>query len=134
MTEFIPSAEFEEKLRLALVTPEPDPGFSQALRARLSARTGLPVSKRSFRLRPVWGILLGLVLLMVLVILAIGPQRVAAEINKLFGYIPGFGIVDQNASLRVLEKPVTQTRAGRTGNRDPRRHYCDGQPGLPDPR
>ena len=114
MTEFIPSAEFEEKLRLALVTPEPDPGFSQALRARLSARTGLPVSKRSFRLRPVWGILLGLVLLMVLVILAIGPQRVAAEINKLFGYIPGFGIVDQNASLRVLEKPVTQTRAGIT--------------------
>jgi WD40 repeat protein len=114
MTEFMPSPEFEEKLRLALATPEPDPGFEKALRSRLSARAGSPVSRRSFRLRPVWVIPLGLVLLVVLAVLAIGPQRVAAEMKKLFGYIPGFGIVDQNASLRMLEGPVTQTRAGIT--------------------
>ena len=116
MPEFMPSAEFEEKLRQALATPEPDPAFTQALRARLSlsTRAGSPVSPRHFRLRPAWGILLGLVLLVVLVVLAIGPQRVAAEMKKLFGYIPGFGIVEQNASLRLLAEPVTQTRAGVT--------------------
>ena len=114
MTELMPSPEFEEKLRLALATPEPDPAFAQALRARLSAQTGSPASKRSFRLRPAWGMLIGLIVLVILIVLAIGPQRVAAEMKKLFGYIPGFGIVDQNASLRVLEKPVTQTRTGIT--------------------
>jgi hypothetical protein len=114
MTEFMPSPEFEEKLRLALATPEPDPSFAQALRLRLSAQTGSPASKRSFRLRPAWGILIGLILLVTLVVFAIGPQRVAAEMKKLFGYIPGFGIVDQNTSLRILAEPVTQTRAGIT--------------------
>ena len=116
MTEFMPSMEFENKLRQALATPEPDPPFAQALRTRLiqSARIGTPTTPRRFHLRPAWGILLGLALLVVVAIMAIGPQRVAAEMKKLFGYIPGFGVVDQNASLRVLEEPVTQTRAGIT--------------------
>ena len=112
MTEFMPSPEFEEKLRLALTTPEPDPVFAQALRSRLSAHMGTPATHRSFHLRPAWGILLGLVLLVILAVLAVGPQRVAAEVQKLLGYIPGFGIVDQNASLRVLEGPVNETRDG----------------------
>jgi hypothetical protein len=116
MTEFMPSMEFENKLRQALVTPEPDPAFALALRTRLaqSARTGSPLAPRRFRLRPAWGILLGLALLVVVAILAIGPQRVAAEMKKLFGYIPGFGIVEQNAPLRVLAEPVIVTRAGIT--------------------
>jgi hypothetical protein len=116
MTEFVPSVDFEDKLRQALATPEPDPAFAQALRTRLalSALAGSPVSRRQFHLRPAFGILLGLVLLVVLVVLAIGPQRVAAEMKKLFGYIPGFGIVDQNASLRILAEPVSQTRDGIT--------------------
>ena len=114
MTEFMPFPEFEEKLRLALATPEPDPGFAQALRSRLSAQAGSPASHRSFHLRPAWGILLGLVLLVILAVLIVGPQRVAAEVQKLLGYIPGFGIVDQNASLRMLEGPVTETRDGIT--------------------
>ena len=42
-------------------------------------------------------------------VLIIGPQRVAAEVQKLLGYIPGFGIVEQNAALRVLAEPVTQS-------------------------
>ena len=114
MTEFMPSAEFEEKLRQALATPEPDPGFAQALRTRLSAQAGSKVPPRHFRLRPAWGILLGLGLFLVVVVLAVGPQRVAAEMKKLFGYLPGFGIVERNAALRVLDEPVTQTREGIT--------------------
>ncbi len=114
MTELIPSPEFEDKLRLALATPDPDPDFALALRSRLSAPMGTPAPHRSFRLRPAWAILLGLVLLVILVVLAVGPQRVAAEVQKLLGYIPGFGIVEQNVSLRILEEPVSQTRDGIT--------------------
>jgi len=114
MSEFTSMPEFEEKLRLALAIPEPEPGFAQSLRSRLSARAAAPAAPRSFRLRPAWGILLGLVLLLVMAVLIIGPQRVAAEVQKLLGYIPGFGIVEQNAPLRVLTKPVTQTRDGIT--------------------
>ncbi len=114
MTEFLPSPELEEKLRLVLMTPEPDPDFAQGLRSTISARAGSPVSKQPFRLRPAWGILIGLVLLVILTVLAVGPQRVAAEVKKLFGYIPGFGIVEQNASLRMLEEPVAQKRDGIT--------------------
>jgi hypothetical protein len=114
MSEFTPTPEFEEKLRLALATPEPEPGFAQSLRSRLSERAAAPAARRSFRLRPAWGILLGLVLLLVMAVLIIGPQRVAAEVQKLLGYIPGFGIVEQNAALRVLAEPVTQRRDGIT--------------------
>jgi hypothetical protein len=114
MTDIMPLQEFEEKLRLALTSPEPDPGFARDLRLRLSGQAGSPASHRSFRLRPAWGILLGLVLFMILAVLIIGPQRVAAQVQRLLGYIPGFGIVDQNVSLRVLEEPVTDTRDGIT--------------------
>ena len=112
MTEFMPSPEFEEKLRLALETPEPDPGFAQALRSRLSAQISTPTSRRSFRLRPAWGILLGLVLFVILAVLAVGPRRVAAEVQKLLGYIPGFGFVEDAGKVYVLGEPVEITRGG----------------------
>jgi len=115
MTEFVPMAGFEQQLRLALATPEPRPNFERALRARLSERAAEPTpSHRPFRLRLAWGILIGVFLLLTLTVLVIGPQRVAAEVRKLLGYIPGFGIVEQNASLRVLAEPVSQTRDGIT--------------------
>ena len=53
-------------------------------------------------------------LALMLAVLIIGPQRVAAEVRKLLGYIPGFGLVEQNTSLRVLAEPVIQTRDGIT--------------------
>ena len=110
MSEFTSMPEFEEKLRLALAIPEPEPGFAQSLRSRLSARAVAPAAHHSFRLRPAWGILFGLVLVLVLAVLVIGPQRVAAEVQTLLGYIQGFEIVEQNVPLRVLAEPVTQTR------------------------
>ncbi len=46
--------------------------------------------------------------------LIIGPMRVYAAIRGLLGYIPGVGIVDQSAPIRVLAEPVSQTRDGIT--------------------
>jgi len=106
--------ELEEHLRQALVIPEPDPEFAQTLRSRLYAQAATPAAHRSKTRRMVWALVLGLVLLIALTVWIIGPQRVAAEVQKLFEYIPGFGIVEQNAPLRALEKPVSQTRDGIT--------------------
>jgi hypothetical protein len=44
----------------------------------------------------------------------IGPQRVYAEFRKLFGYIPGVGVVDTSAPIRMLVEPVSVTRDGIT--------------------
>src|SRR5271157_172433 len=106
--------QFEVLLSHSLVIPEPDPGFAQTLRSRLSAQAAVPAARRSKARRMVWALVLGLVLLIALTVWIIGPQRVAAEVQKLFEYIPGFGIVEQNAPLRALEKPVSQTRDGIT--------------------
>lgn len=38
----------------------------------------------------------------------------ATAMRKVFGFIPGIGLVEQNASLRVLAEPVTQNRDGFT--------------------
>ncbi len=51
---------------------------------------------------------------MVIVTLVIGPQRVYAAVARLFGYIPGVGIIDQSSPIRVLAEPVSITRDGIT--------------------
>jgi hypothetical protein len=114
MTEFLPSPDFEEKLRLALMTPEPDPEFAQSLRLRLSARAGSPVSRRSFRLRPAWIAFFAVITLLIVSTLIIGPERVYAAVRQLFGYIPGVGIVEQNSGIRVLVEPVSAEQGGLT--------------------
>ena len=65
-----------------------------------------------FRLRPAWAAALIVLSLIILGTLAVGPQRVFAAIGRLFGYIPGVGIVDDSAPIRVLSEPVTITREG----------------------
>jgi hypothetical protein len=44
----------------------------------------------------------------------IGVPRVAAAVKALLGYIPGVGVVAQDAPIRVLEGPVSITREGVT--------------------
>ncbi len=47
-------------------------------------------------------------------ILLIGPQRVATAMRSLIGYLPGVGIVDRSAPIRILAEPVSLTRQGIT--------------------
>lgn len=61
-----------------------------------------------------WRWALALVLLIGLGVLAIGPTNLAAAMQKLLGYIPGIGLVDNASGLRVLEAPVSLEREGIT--------------------
>ena len=62
---------------------------------------------RSMRARPLLAILIVLLIILLL-------TGAAYAIGKSFGYIPGIGLIDQSAPIRVLAKPVSQTRDGIT--------------------
>ena len=108
---------FEEKLRTAVQTPQPDTAFLIGLRNRLAVEESRSVSlieriRLMFR-RPVWVTNMAVFLLVVSFFIA-GPQRVVTAMRELFAYIPGVGIVDTNAPIRVLAEPVTVEKNGIT--------------------
>ncbi len=114
-----PGISFEETVRAAVDLPAPSDEFIQHLWARIAraapatrpTRTS-GVSRTPFRYA--W-IGVGIVLAaLVITTLILGPMRVYAAIRGLLGYIPGVGIVDQSAPIRVLAEPVSQTRDGIT--------------------
>jgi len=115
MTSPTSSQSIEEKLYAAnRMLPRPE--FLASLRARLVEQ---PPQSPSFgervRLvfrRPAWVTALVVIFLLAAALLAVGPQRVFAAFQELFGYIPGVGIIDQSAPIRVLAEPVSVSRAG----------------------
>lgn len=108
MSDLNPSPEFEEKVRRALEAPEAKPEFVQRLRKEL---VGRPVKmKPKFILRPAWVIV---AVLLLLAMIASAPAAVKA-LKKLFGYVPGVGLVDNSSGMRTLVEPVSVTRDGAT--------------------
>ncbi|MCE1252588.1 MAG: hypothetical protein LWX83_03450 [Anaerolineae bacterium] len=102
----------DEKLAEVMRTPPPRPEFAAALKQHL-------LSEGIYAPRPVqsprksaWGLALLLLLLICLSVVLSGPQKVLADINRWLAYIPGLGLVQPDAALRVLEKPVRLTRSG----------------------
>ncbi|MBI9049322.1 MAG: hypothetical protein JEZ00_07880 [Anaerolineaceae bacterium] len=57
---------------------------------------------------------MAMVALILVIFLIIGPQRVYAAIMRLFGYIPGVGLVSESSDIRILKEPVSITREGIT--------------------
>ncbi len=88
--------------------------FVRALNTQLDQSvSGLVANKqRRFSLRPGWVAAFVVLLVLVISFFAIGPQRVSAIMQRLLGYIPGVGVVDTSAPIRVLKEPVTQSRNG----------------------
>jgi sugar lactone lactonase YvrE len=64
------------------------------------------------RARLAWAFAVIVILLAAGMLIA-GPQNVVSALQKILGYIPGIGIV-QDGSIRVLAEPVTVTREGIT--------------------
>ena len=109
----MPLSQMEKKVRAALAQPGPDPLFLDRFEKRLLA----PSSEQSFRKtlrRPLWQAALLLCGILLALLLAFGPQNVYAAVLRLFGqvYLPEVGILQEDASLRVLAEPLSQTREG----------------------
>lgn len=128
-------SEFESQVRKAMDVPEPDAEKLDALREQFitlgvaslrtdrqtdSASKPFPPEKESKMKRAtffssprlVWGLVL--LLLVSLIALALTSPEVVNALQRLLGYIPGLGVVDQNAPFHVLAEPVSQTRDGVT--------------------
>lgn len=116
MNKWTPTPEFEEQLRESFNIPDVNSEFVSRLQSRLGRMAASYSSQRqhSGKLRLAWSAVLILVALAILVTLVIGPQQVLAAVGKLFGYIPGIGIVDDDKEFRILAEPVSATRDGIT--------------------
>jgi hypothetical protein len=121
-----PTSHFtiEEKLHAATRMPLPRREFVDGLQKRLAEEarqlgTGMnfirsePFGQRFLRLfqRPAVAAVLISLLLMVVIILAVGPERVLAQVQRLLGYVPGVGFVDMEMT-RILASPVEIAREG----------------------
>jgi len=112
MSNMPPIPQFEEEIRAAVAPPLAREEFVKSLHARLvqQAASKSKLNRPIFR-RPAWVVTFVIAMLVVSIII-IGPQRVVAAVRGLFGYIPGVGLVDQSAPIRVLAEPVSVTRDG----------------------
>jgi len=104
-----PTPEFEEDVRSAMTpSAEPDPAFLSSLRRQVSRPRTPPAARFA------WAGLAASMVFLLAVIWIVGPETVFAEFQRLFGYIPGIGLVQNDASLRVLAAPVKIERDGIT--------------------
>ena len=114
MPEITPTPQFEDEIRAAVAAPAADEVYVKKLHARLMQQAVSSTQpRRRVSLRALWVAVIVLAALAASTLL-IGPQRVVEAMRSLFGYLPGVGIVDQSAPLRVLAEPVSLTREGIT--------------------
>ena len=108
------TTSFEEELSQYFHGPAPRKEFYKKLEQTLQARTS-KTNRFSVHMlrssRPAY-VGIGIILALLLVLIAVGPNNVLAGISQWLKYIPGFGIVNQDAPIRMLAEPVSQTRAG----------------------
>ena len=118
MNNPMPFQTYEDKMQAMLRMPAPDPSFVASLRTQFG--TQIPQSPSRFeRLRvnlrrPAWAVAFVIFVFFLAVLLIIGPEKVIAAVERLFGYVPGVGFVENDTTLRVLPKPVSQTQDGVT--------------------
>lgn len=116
MNEFKPTPQFEENIRQSFGVPAIRKEFAARLHEKIMQRA-TENSRRPllfFGSRPAWTAALVILAVMLIITLLVGPQNVAAAVMRLFGYIPGVGIIEETGSLRILAKPAQVTRDGIT--------------------
>ena len=70
--------------------------------------------KKRYTPKPIYKIALAAFALTLMISLFITPPGGVSALQRIMGFIPGIGIVDQSTPLRVLAEPVTDTRDGFT--------------------
>jgi len=126
LSEF--SKGFSEALLDFCAAPAPEPAFVNGLEQQLLQRQATLLRSEhggrsvmrlwqqfsaSFARRRWQYTILALFMALAMAVLAIGPQRVLAQVQRWLGYVPGIGFVDL-AGTRVLAGPVAATRDGIT--------------------
>ena len=108
---------FELEMQAAMAVPDASPQFVAVLKNQLidEAQNLAPHSgtmPNNYRHRLAWSIPLVLFALLTITTLLIGPQKVWAAVQRMFGYLPGVGYVHTDGSILVLAEPVMIEREG----------------------
>ena len=119
MTKLNQPSELEKSVRDAATVPEPDAEFVHSLRTRFITEGHASANKnqetfmkrKTISKRLTWA--LAALVLVALVVLSTQPM-VANAFERLFGYVPNVGIIDQSTPVRMLTEPVTVIREGFT--------------------
>ncbi len=107
---------FEKDIKQSYRLPDADPAFFNRLEAKLQAYQPNPEAKTkpSFHFARGWAYAMAAFLLMGVMVLAIGPSKVLAQIQAVFGFVPNVGLVDTSSPFRQLAQPASDTRDGVT--------------------
>jgi hypothetical protein len=103
-----PEDGFAQRLESQLIAQAAQPGLTGPAPAHPGFRFHLP----SFR-RSAWALAFILLLILGTAFLALGPQRVLAEFERLLGYLPGVGFVSPDQT-RVLTAPLQAQQGNST--------------------
>lgn len=113
----------EADLLAMFTSRQPDAEFAARLEAELLKRAAAARSASPKDQKPRWRQILNMkplltaslivIVLILAVVTAIGPQRVLAAVQNLLGYVPGIGFVDLEGA-RMLASPVSMTKEGIT--------------------
>ena len=120
MTENSHITKIERDLETYFLQGDPRTAFVINLRQQLLNQAARSIEQPARRLiiprwmslQPAWRYFTAVVLVICLMIMAIGPQRVLAAIQGWIGYIPGLGFVFNPDSALVLEQPLSITQDG----------------------
>ena len=109
-------SEFENEIINSFAAPN----ASERLKNQLKAQIEMQPKAKSFFHKPRsrfsfgWGLTLASSLLVLIVVLAVGPGKVWAQIQKSLGFLPGFGLVEENTIIRTIAQPLSLTQDGIT--------------------
>lgn len=117
MDDTLRRIDLEAALTTFFQSPQPDPGFLEQLATRLTAQRAqqrtLPPPPRGLSWSWARVIALTAAIALVITFLALGPEKVIAQIEEWLGYVPGLGVVEMNGA-RALDSPVSYSRDGVT--------------------
>jgi hypothetical protein len=110
------SSSFEDLLRTAVRPNDPSPEALEKIWLDVNRQTGadcqIHLSAHPSR-RMLWAGAGALVLLLAIIVALLSPQRVLAEIRRFIEiFVPGYGLVQDEDSLRMIAAPVRQERSG----------------------
>ena len=107
---------FEKEIKQTYRLPEVNPAYFEQLEAKLKTKQPHPETSARpvFHIARGWAYAVATLLLIGVMVLAIGPSKVLAQIQAVFGFVPNVGLVDTSSPFRQLAEPVSDTRDGVT--------------------
>jgi len=107
---------FEKEIKQTYRLPEVNPAYFKQLEAKLQAKQPHPEASARpvFHIARGWAYAVATLLLIGVMVIAIGPSKVLAQIQAVFGFVPNVGLVDTSSPFRQLTQPASDTRDGVT--------------------